>query len=72
MAGSRALKWGSSLAIIGVVLVIIGSSTQSDGGTKSELLGGGLMMGIGGWLLIVGIITLIVGFVGRSRANKGA
>ncbi len=67
--GGRALPWGTFIALAGLVLAIIGNAVGGDDPTRDESLRSGLMMGIGGWLIIAGVITLIVGFVGRSRAS---
>ncbi len=69
-AGRRGLLWGGWSAAIGVVLVVVGNSVGGDNGTKSELLGGGVVTGIGGILVIVGIIAVVVGLVGRSRTDR--
>ncbi len=68
--GGRGLLWGSWLTAIGIMVTLAGNSISGDDGTKSELLGGGLMTGIGGILAIVGIIAVVVGLVGRSRGNR--
>lgn len=67
---SRAgLVWGTLMAIAGAILTAVGNGVQSDDATKSESLQGGLMMGIGGVLLIVSVITLLVALVHRARAR---
>ena len=70
--GGRGLVWGGWLTAIGIVLTVIGNSISGDDGTKSGLLAGGLITGIGGILAIAGIIAVVVGLVGRSRANRSA
>jgi len=65
--GSRALPWGAGLGAVGVILAIIGNGMQSEDGSGS--LAGGLLMGIGGWLIIAAVITVIVGLVARSRSR---
>jgi len=69
-SGRGGLFWGGWLTAIGVVLVVIGNSVGGDDGTKSELLGGGLMTGIGGILAIVGIIAAVVALVGHTRSGR--
>ena len=65
--GSRALPWGAGLGAVGLILAVVGSGMQNEDGTSS--VGVGLLMGIGGWLIIAGVITVIVGLVARSRSR---
>jgi hypothetical protein len=67
--GGGPLKWGLWLGVIGLAGVIIGYAIQGDADTKSGLLGGGLMVGFGGWLIIAALILVIVGLVRRSRTR---
>ena len=69
-SGRGGLFWGGWIAAVGIVLVVVGNSVGGDDGTKSELLGGGLLTGIGGILAIVGIIAVVVGLVGRTRSEQ--
>ncbi len=69
-SGRGGLFWGGWLTAAGIVLLVIGNSVGGDDGTKSELLGGGLMTGIGGILAIVGIIAAVVALVGRTRSGR--
>lgn len=62
-------SWGFLLGLVGVVLMVIGNASQSGSGSKSGLVGGGLMMGIGGILLIVGVIVVLVGLVRRTSSK---
>lgn len=67
--GRLALIWGVLMAIAGAILTAIGNSVQAGDPTKSERVNGGLMMGIGGWLIIIAVIMIVVGLVRRARAH---
>ena len=64
-------RWGIWLAVIGLVVTLIGSSVQGGADSGEGLLAGGLMMGLGGWALIIGLLLLIIGAVkGRSSQSS--
>lgn len=65
--GGRALAWGAVGVAVGVVLTIVGNAMGGDDATKQEALRGGLMVGVGGLLLIVAVVTLVVGLVAMFR-----
>ena len=67
--GGRARVAGWGMLIVGIQVLIISNAVGGEDSTKSELLTGGLLLGIGGLLLIIGIITLSVGVVARSRTQ---
>lgn len=66
--GGRALMWGALLAVIGVVLEVIGGALLGGGATKSEVLLGGTMQGVGGLLIVVALLAVVVGLVRRFKA----
>ena len=67
--GSKAKTWGIWLIVLGVLAIIIGTSVQGGADTGQGLLTGGLIIGFGGWGVIIGIVLLIVSAARRRRSR---